>query len=215
MNGARDPDASLERVPLFPLPDFVVFPGTPVQLYFFEPRYRALALDVVAGDKLMVTTRLDRTRPSDADGPAIEPVGTLTRVIAHRQRPDGTHDAVLLGLGRVALGPAPLTPRGYRVVDVTTLEERMEVPRELHTALVACAARIVAQLRVRHPDLKLEIEADAPACRVVDMLADRFVADPDLRSRLLAMTDAAERADVVLERLTALGRELVPSGPAS
>ena len=56
--------ALLERMPIFPLPDFVVFPGTPVPLHFFEPRYRALIEDVVAGDGMMVTVRLGPYTPA-------------------------------------------------------------------------------------------------------------------------------------------------------
>lgn len=208
--------ALLERMPIFPLPDFVVFPGTPVPLHFFEPRYRALIEDVVAGDGMMVTVRLGPYTPSEYQGaPPVEPVGTLTRVVAHRARPNGTHDAVLLGLGRVTVEPFTVTERGYRLAKVALMDEELEVARDVHTALVACASRLITLLRARHPDLKLDIDADTPAARVVDTLADRFVGSADARSRLLAETNASVRAERVLEALAALTVELEPSGSVS
>ncbi|HJZ87707.1 MAG TPA: methylenetetrahydrofolate reductase, partial [Polyangia bacterium] len=42
---------SLERLPIFPLPDVVLFPHALLPLHIFEPRYRALARDVLAGDR--------------------------------------------------------------------------------------------------------------------------------------------------------------------
>lgn len=216
MADTTSPLSLLERLPIFPLPDFVVFPGTPVPLHFFEPRYRALIEDVVAGDNLIVTVRLVPGYEREYEGaPAVEPVGTLCRVVAHRARPNGTHDAVLLGLGRVALTDIVVTPRGYRSARVSMLDERVDVPRDVHTALVACATRLVGLLRARHPDLKLDIDADTPPARVVDTLADRFVSSPDERSELLALTDAALRAERVLEALATLTVELEPNGPVS
>lgn len=210
------PPSALDDVPVFPLPDFVVFPGTPVPIHFFEARYRALIEDVVAHDNLIVTVRLAHGWKGDYEGtPAIEPHGTLTRVVAHRSRPNGSTDAVLLGLGRVAIGECTLGERGYRRARVAMVEERMDVPRDTHTSLVACANRLIALLRARHPDLKLDLDADTPACRVVDTLADRFVCDPDERSALLAMTDASERADIVLSTLATLALTLEPNGTMS
>lgn len=210
------PPTLLDDVAVFPLPDFVVFPGTPVPIHFFEPRYRALIEDVVAGDGLIVTVRLAHGWKGDYEGtPPLEPYGTLTRVVAQRSRSNGSTDAVLLGLGRVAIGDAVLTDRGYRRARVTMLEERMEVPRDTHTSLVACANRLIALLRSRHPDLKLDLDAETPPNRVVDTLADRFVCDPDERSALLAMTDASERAELVLSTLATLTLQLEPNGTMS
>ncbi|HEY4102901.1 MAG TPA: LON peptidase substrate-binding domain-containing protein, partial [Polyangiaceae bacterium] len=43
----------LANLPLFPLPNAVLFPGAVLPLHVFEPRYRALTRDVLAGRKLM------------------------------------------------------------------------------------------------------------------------------------------------------------------
>src|SRR5580700_1940995 len=39
-------------LPLFPLPEVVLFPGSPLPLHIFEPRYRLMVNTVMASDKL-------------------------------------------------------------------------------------------------------------------------------------------------------------------
>ena len=45
--GTLADDLGASGVAVFPLPDFVVFPGTPVPIHFFEPRYRAMVRDAL------------------------------------------------------------------------------------------------------------------------------------------------------------------------
>ena len=45
--GAR----AVTRIPLFPLPGVVLLPGTLLPLHIFEPRYRAMVADALAGDR--------------------------------------------------------------------------------------------------------------------------------------------------------------------
>ena len=41
------------HVPLFPLPDAVLFPNALLPLMIFEPRYRQMVTDALAGDGLI------------------------------------------------------------------------------------------------------------------------------------------------------------------
>ena len=42
-----------ERIPLFPLPNAILFPGISLPLHIFEPRYREMAADARAGDGMI------------------------------------------------------------------------------------------------------------------------------------------------------------------
>src|SRR5574342_404838 len=78
---------------VFPLPGVVVFPGTPMPLHVFEPRYRAMTADALAGDRVMAvaTLRIAADAPQDRAplhliaGAAViereEPVDELTQVV--------------------------------------------------------------------------------------------------------------------------------------
>ena len=39
------------RIPIFPLPGVVLLPGTLLPLHIFEPRYRAMVADALAGER--------------------------------------------------------------------------------------------------------------------------------------------------------------------
>ena len=43
------------RIPLFPLPDAVLFPHMPLPLHVFEPRYRKMTSDAMAGRMFTVS----------------------------------------------------------------------------------------------------------------------------------------------------------------
>ena len=46
------------RIPLFPLPGVVLLPGTMLPLHIFEPRYRAMVADALAGDRMIGMAKL-------------------------------------------------------------------------------------------------------------------------------------------------------------
>jgi len=52
-----DPGA-LMSVPIFPLPNCVLLPGGLLPLHVFEPRYRELTRDCLAGPQLVAVARL-------------------------------------------------------------------------------------------------------------------------------------------------------------
>ena len=48
------PSAALpSRIPIFPLPNVVLFPRVFLPLHIFEPRYREMVSDAIAGEQLM------------------------------------------------------------------------------------------------------------------------------------------------------------------
>src|SRR6185436_9780625 len=66
-------------VPLFPLPNLVFFPQTRMPLHIFEPRYRQMIADAVAGEMRFGIVLLRPGWEDDYFGaPAVHPWGTLT-----------------------------------------------------------------------------------------------------------------------------------------
>lgn len=191
-------------VPIFPLPDLVVFPGADVPLHLFEPRYRALAEDVVASDGLFATVRLLPGYQGDYHGrPPIEEIGTLGRVVAHHARPDGTHDLVFRGLARGEIVEGPPNDRGYRVASIH-LRDDVGIDRITQssvTTLLACANSLSSIVRRRHPDFTLGIERIESPADLVDALAHRIVIAPDDRQRLLETRDVRIRVARLVEMI--------------
>jgi Lon protease-like protein len=74
-------------LPMFPL-STVLFPGAPLPLHVFEPRYRRLTTDVLAADGLFGVVLIERGREVGG-GDVRAALGTVARVEAASALPDG------------------------------------------------------------------------------------------------------------------------------
>jgi Lon protease-like protein len=90
-----------ELLPLFPLPNVVLFPGVSLPLHIFEPRYREMAAHALDGDRLigMVLLRPGWKGAYD-DRPPIYPVGCSGLITHAEQLADGRYNIVLRGIDR-------------------------------------------------------------------------------------------------------------------
>jgi Lon protease-like protein len=90
-----------ELIPLFPLPNVVLFPNVFLPLHIFEPRYREMVADALASDRMIGMVLLRPGWDRNYEGrPAIYPVG-CSGVLTHNERlPDGRYNIVLRGIER-------------------------------------------------------------------------------------------------------------------
>jgi Lon protease-like protein len=88
-------------LPLFPLPNVVLFPNVFLPLHIFEPRYREMIADALTSDRMIGMVLLRPGWERDYEGrPAVYPIG-CSGVITHAERlTDGRYDIVLRGLDR-------------------------------------------------------------------------------------------------------------------
>ncbi len=162
----------IQSLALFPLASVVLFPGGRVPLHIFEPRYRQMTRDVLAGDRRIGMVAIPPEHLTEAAGdPPLYSVGCAGSVEQVRRRSDGRYDLVLIGTHRFRIldEPARPTDRKYRIASVETLEEAvdpLEIPR-LH-ALRMKAIELLARL-VRH------LTSDA----AVPLRAERFAGIED------------------------------------
>jgi Lon protease-like protein len=75
------------RLPMFPL-GTVLLPYAHLPLHIFEPRYRALIKDVLAGDGEFGVVLIERG-PEVGGGDIRFPIGTVARVVQTAELPDG------------------------------------------------------------------------------------------------------------------------------
>jgi Lon protease-like protein len=112
-----------QPVPVFPLPNVVLFPHAVVPLHVYELRYRILVRDALAGERLIALALLRPGWEAEYHGsPAFHDLGCLARFEAVEWLPDGCYELKLLGLSRVRLG-APVREHPYRAVRVELLPE--------------------------------------------------------------------------------------------
>lgn len=94
--------ASLPSViPLFPLPGAVLFPRMPMPLHVFEPRYRKMMKDALAGPRTIGMTLLRPGWEDDYLGrPPIYPIGCAGELHHYEALADGRYNIVLRGVSR-------------------------------------------------------------------------------------------------------------------
>lgn len=113
-------------MPLFPLSNVVLYPKVQTPLHLFEPRYRALAHDALAGERRigMVTVRPDHLADMPGD-PPLYPVGCCGVIGESQRLPDGRYNIVLRGEYRFRLVEELPRPddRLYRVARVAPLTD--------------------------------------------------------------------------------------------
>lgn len=119
-------------LPIFPLPDAVLFPGVFLPLHIFEPRYRDMVADALLGDRIIGMVLLKPGWQGDyEDRPPVYPVG-CAGVITHAESlADGRYNIVLRGLQKFEILDES-RERAYRLARVTTLIER-ESPSDAAT----------------------------------------------------------------------------------
>lgn len=89
-------------IPIFPLPNVVLFPNVFLPLHIFEPRYRQMVTDALSGERMIGMVLLQPGADEDAgdDLPPIYEVG-CAGLITHVERlADGRFNIVLRGLER-------------------------------------------------------------------------------------------------------------------
>jgi hypothetical protein len=90
-----------ELLPLFPLPNVVLFPGVFLPLHIFEPRYRAMVTDAVASDRMIGMVLLRPGWQGDYEGrPPVYPMGCSGLLTHIEQLSDGRFNVVLRGVER-------------------------------------------------------------------------------------------------------------------
>ncbi len=101
------------RVPIFPLAGAVLFPRAQLPLHIFEPRYRDMVRDALAGDGIIAMVQ-----PRDRSAhPALFEIGCLGRITGTEELEDGRFNIILEGIGRFRIAAEPEVETAYRQID--------------------------------------------------------------------------------------------------
>ena len=122
----RLPDIS-RAVPVFPLPEVVLFPHAHLPLHIFEPRYRRMIEDVVTLDPrdrlLGMGTVMDEASDNTLGDPPVFNIVGVGRVVDSNKLPDGRYIVVLQGIGRARLVRELDNGKPYREFMMEWVEE--------------------------------------------------------------------------------------------
>jgi ATP-dependent Lon protease len=189
------------RLPIFPL-GVVLFPGTPLPLHIFEPRYRRMLADCLAGDRRFGIT------PGGATGELPEPgtVGCIAVVRVNQELPDGRSNIIVLGAERFVLERVVDDPAPYHVALVQPFEDDpgSDPPPDSVTQLRELFDAYHLLLRQLHDTEPDDPELPEDAQGMSFHVSAAVEADPGVKQRLLAQRSTARRVEALVMLLPIL-----------
>lgn len=131
---------SVAALRVFPLPGTVLLPGATLPLHVFEPRYRILIADALAGDGLVCVPQIVEGQESEHLGsPLLYPYAAVGRITSHQLLPDGRYNILLEPVARVRLVHELESATPYRVFSAELMEEH----EDDSVALAAVGRRVL------------------------------------------------------------------------
>ena len=203
MSEANERVRGLSELPVFPL-SVVLFPGVPLPLHIFEPRYRQMLNDIKAGNNLFGLSYFD-VSTSDREVPPPGNIGCVAEVTETQALPDGRSNILTVGLIRYRIEEYVERGDPYLVARVTFFEDEDEDPDSLressrevaeHFTRIARAVRTINDERARLPDI-----SDTDPQRLSFLVAAAMEVDSDVKQELLELRSTSERLSRLREML--------------
>ncbi len=196
---------------VFPLPGVVVLPGTPTPLHVFEPRYRALTAEALAGDRVMAVATLRVPDDAPQERAALQPVAGAAFIEADEKLPDGRYNIVLRGAARVRLVEELERGKPYREFRSVVLDEVLppEGPMALASKVEGVEQCILELAQLLPPEsgaqqlAQVVTRVRAPG-RLADLVAAAVVSEPRARYKVISELDVGKRLDLVMSEVAAV-----------
>jgi Lon protease-like protein len=200
---------------LFPLPNVVLFPCLVQALHVFEPRYRQLTAEALAGDRLIAMALLRPGWEADYDGkPPIFSAVCLGRIISDQRLPDGRFNIQLRGLSRAQVLQEVDTGKLYRSAQVKLDQDRApsaELENELREQLLEVVPSWCQDQGPNAEVFRKVIQSNLPLGIVCDVLGYGLPLTIELKQQLLEELVVAKRVRRLLSHLeTTAPPEVLP-----
>src|SRR5687767_10058110 len=193
------------RLPLFPL-QVVLFPGTALPLHIFEPRYRQMLADCLAGSRRFGVTPAGAASDSPDPGMA----GCVAEVKANEQLPDGRSNILVMGGARFVLRHVFAAPEPYYTGLVDEFEEdggtmpAADAVKDLRERFSEYF-RVLRLLNDTEPE---EPSLPDPPVALSFAVAAAVECDAPTKQGLLITRSTRERVTLLLRMLPGLTRQL-------
>ena len=199
MSEASDKVLGITDLPVFPLP-VVLFPGVPLPLHIFEPRYRQMLKDIRVANNLFCVAYFDPGN-TEHEVPPAGHVGCVAEVTETQTFPDGRSNILTLGLIRYRIESYLERGDPYLVARVSYFEDDDEDQSSLVNSAhevadkftrIAQAVRTLNDERSSLPDI-----SNTEPQRLSFLVAAAMEIEADVKQDLLELTSTSVR----LERL--------------
>jgi ATP-dependent Lon protease len=200
-------ELAVRELPLFPLPDVVLFPQEVLPLHIFEPRYRMLLRTVMQEDRRFGIIRWDPQNQRMAD------VGCCAEILHCQTQDDDRSNIVTMGQQRFRVLDI-VREAPFRVGLVSWIQDEVDQSRDDLDKLAADvgqALRDVVELTGKLVGKPTPLPSDLPDLpRELSFWIGAHLGGPvaDHQQALLEMTDTAERLQQEYELLDHTRRQL-------
>ncbi|MBL1208472.1 LON peptidase substrate-binding domain-containing protein [Geminocystis sp. GBBB08] len=189
---------AVRELPLFPLPEVVLFPGRPLPLHIFEFRYRMMMNTILEYDRRFGVLMID---PSNGE---IAKMGCCAEIIHFERLPDDRMKVLTLGQQRFRVLEY-VREKPYRVglvewfEDNSTQHNLREKAKEATTLL-----HDVVKLSAKLTDQKIELPENLPTLprELSYWIASNLYGVAIEQQALLEMQDTGERLQREIDILT-------------
>ena len=184
------------QVPLFPL-NTVLFPGGPLPLRIFEPRYLTMVSDCVKADSPFGVLLI---RDGDEEGLATtHEVGTLARITDWYQGSDGLLGVTAVGLHRFRVISSFREANGLNVGSIEVLPDEpvVQIPDE-YQSMPSILAGVLDDLGKLYESLERRMD---DASWVTSRFVEILPIDLEQKQQFLESSDPVDRLRIVQELL--------------
>src|SRR3954453_14793616 len=210
--------SAVQRLPLFPLPNVVLFPHALLPLHIFEERYRAMVRDILSGARFIAVSLIAADAVEGEDKPSVQPIAGVGEVVMAHELPDGRFNLVVRGRARIHIDRELPSGRPYRLVAPPELPD---FPITDETELVDAdqtLRALIGQLADAIPEggelLRQVVAAQDTPAELVDGVASALIVDPALRQQLLETRAVGERLERVAAEVVAMTARIGAPGIA-
>ena len=195
MSEALNKVRGVRELPLFPLP-VVLFPGMPMPLHIFEPRYRKMLTDIRAGDNLFGLSYFDSAAAAK-EIPLAGHIGCVAEVTETQALPDGRSNVLAVGVVRYRAEGYVERGDPYLVVRPTFFEDDDEDDAALSASSrevaamfmrVANSIRVINDERGNLPDI-----SDTEPQKLSFLVAAALEIEVETKQELLELQSTGER----------------------
>jgi Lon protease-like protein len=201
------------EIPLFPLPNVVLFPAALLPLHVFEPRYRAMVSDALDGERLIGIVMLrPGWEPHYELTPEVYSIGGAGFITHAERMPDGRYNIMLRGMEKFRITQEWRARSGAEMYRMARVESIAETPAQRGAAPLCEARTRLERLIAKrlHRSADETIPKDIPDEDLVHAIAQHL--EPLEKQALLECDGVLRRCHTLIELLEMQMMQTQPAG---
>ena len=188
-------------IPIFPLPNVVLFPNVFLPLHIFEARYRAMVGEALGGDRIIGMVLLQpKYEANDEDRPPVFAVGCAGMITHAEPLSDGRFNIVLRGIERFRIMGEDESA-AYRIAHVDGLPELVSDEHRAELRRLRPQPEALLAAAVERTGSEPRFPPAIPDEDLVNALAQHLELEPLERQALLERDGVLARCRGLIELL--------------